>query len=92
MHTFLIKSSKNFDEAQWSYFLTVLSLKIFLFRFFLFAMKLSYLLILGYFNTTVGEYKVIYPDGTTDYVTKDDFDGANCYSYKVCCYKKRSVQ
>ena len=60
--------------------------------FFLFAMKLSYLLILGYFNTTVGEYKVIYPDGTTDYVTKDDFDGANCYSYKVCCYKKRSVQ
>ena len=29
---------------------------------------------LEYFNTTVEEYKVIYPSETSDYITKDDFD------------------
>ena len=27
-----------------------------------------------YFNTTLEEYKVIYPDATSDYITKHDFD------------------
>ena len=27
-----------------------------------------------YFNTTVEEYKVIYTNETSDYITKDDFD------------------
>ena len=28
-----------------------------------------------YFNTALEEYKVVYPDGTYDYIRKDDFDG-----------------
>ena len=28
-----------------------------------------------YFSTTLEEYKVIYPDGTPDYIATDDFDG-----------------
>ena len=28
-----------------------------------------------YFNTALKEYKVVYPDGTSDYIRKDDFDG-----------------
>ena len=27
-----------------------------------------------YFNTALEEYKVVYPDGTSDYIRKDDFD------------------
>ena len=26
------------------------------------------------FDTTLEDYKVIYDDGTSDYITKDDFD------------------
>ena len=39
----------------------------------------SYFSIIGdimnteYFNTTFEEYKVIKPDGTSDYITKNDF-------------------
>ena len=46
---------------------------------FLFSMKHPYLLILlGYFNTTLEEDKVIYPNGTSNYIAKDDFDGVSC--------------
>ena len=40
---------------------------------FLIFMKHSYLLMLpGYFNTTLEKCKVIYPDGTFDYITKEE--------------------
>ena len=32
-----------------------------------------------YFNTTLEEYKVIYPDGTSDYITKGEFDGVTSF-------------
>ena len=47
---------------------------------FLFAMKHSYLLKLRrYFKNALEEYKVIYLDGTYDYITKDGFDGIQVY-------------
>ena len=43
---------------------------------FLSSMKHCYLLmLLVYFNTNLEEYKVIYPNGTCDYIIKYDFDG-----------------
>ena len=51
---------------------------------FLFSMKYSHLLtILGYFNTTLEEYKVIYRDGTSDYITEGAFDGVQVILLKV---------
>ena len=39
-------------------------------------MKHSYLLmLLGCFNTTLEEGKIIYLNGTFDYITKDNFHG-----------------
>ena len=32
-----------------------------------------------YFTTTLEEYKVIYLDGTSDYVTKDDFEDVQVF-------------
>ena len=41
------------------------------------TMKFFYLLILlGYFNTFFEDDKVLYPDGTCDWLTKDDFHSA----------------
>ena len=55
-YTFLYKNQKKIDEAQYYYYLKLLSLKMFLFRSY-FVRNL--LMLLGYFNTTREEFKVI---------------------------------
>ena len=48
---------------------------VLVFFFFLYSMKLSYLLThVEYFHTTREEYK-LYPNGTSDYTKKDVIDG-----------------
>ena len=54
-YTFPYKDQKKFDEAQYSFYLKVLSLKVFA---------------LGCFSTTLEEFKVIYPDRISDYITR----------------------
>ena len=36
-----------------------------------------------YFNSTLEEYRVIYPKGTPDYITKDNFDNVHVIPLKV---------
>ena len=41
-----------------------------------------------YFNITLEEYKVIYPDGTSDYIKKDDIDGVQVIVFQVNFWRK----
>ena len=41
------------------------------------SLKLGDIGDIEYFNTTLEEYKVINPDGTSHYITKDEFDGVH---------------
>ena len=66
----LYKNKKKFDEAQYSYYLKILSLKMFLFCSYFVR---NILMLLQYLNTTLGEFKVIYPYRTFDYITKNEF-------------------
>ena len=66
----LYKNKKKFDEAQYSYCLKILSLKMFLFCSYFVR---NILMLLQYLNTTLGEFKVIYPYRTFDYNTKNEF-------------------
>ena len=54
-YTFPYKNQKKIDEAQHSFYLKVLSLKVF---------------VLECFSTTLEGFKVIYPDRTSDYITR----------------------
>ena len=74
MHLQDIKSNQVYSEVHtqpnWAPRVVVL---------FLFSMKHFFLLILPrYFNTTL-EYNVIYFDGTSNYIRKDDFDSAQVF-------------
>ena len=69
-YTFLYKNQKKFDEAQYVYYLKVLSLKMFLLCSYFVR---NILMLLGYFNTTLEEFKVIYPERTSYYITKMNF-------------------
>ena len=51
---------------------------------FLHLLKYSYLLTnIEYFNTTLEEYKVMHPDGTSEYIIKDDFDGVKVILFQA---------
>ena len=39
--------------------------------------------LIGYFNTNLWEYKVLYPDETSDYIPKNDFDGVQVILLQV---------
>ena len=39
-----------------------------------------------YTNFTLEEYKAIYPNGTSNNLTKDDFDGAQFKMFLICSY------
>ena len=44
-----------------------------------------------YFNTTLEEYRVIYPKGTPDYITKDNFDNVYVIPLEVVfCFELSS--
>ena len=67
-----MKTSKN----QFSCFLMVFSLKILFTSSYFDAVigKKVKALIIKCFDTKLGEYKVIYSDGSSSYITNDDFD------------------
>ena len=39
-----------------------------------------------YFNTAFEEYKVVYPNETSDYIRKDDFDGVQIILLQNCLF------
>ena len=43
-----------------------------------------------YFNTALAEYIVI-ADGTSDYITKDDFDAVQVILFLIKCLKEITV-
>ena len=55
-YTFLHKNQKKFDEVEYVYYLKVLNLKMFLLCSYFVR---NILMLLGHFNTTVEEFKVI---------------------------------
>ena len=79
-YTILDKKQKNFDETQYSYNLKVLSLKMLLFCSYFVR---SILLLLGYFNTTLEEFKGIYLNRRSDYITKNEFYDDPIIFFKV---------
>ena len=44
-----------------------------------------------YFNTTSEECEVIYPDGTSDYIAKDDLGGVRVILLKVSIFGKKVI-
>ena len=59
---------KKFDEAQYSYYSKVLSLQMLLFCSYFVR---NILMFLGHFNTTLEDFKVIYPDRASDCIKKN---------------------